>query len=364
MSKFFQKIFPQRFHKFYEKIRNNETLDKDLIYISDIFIKSKSYKTVSNMWHILNIDDYKNISNNGLKKLGRITFGHYFNFYNYNQEHLKNLVKSFNEKEIINIKSNIFKKHENLNFKESCDYNFLLILLYFNLKKSEYFKFLNLLKDETYLDFGDYFINIDDYKITSDKVVSLLDLESIENFSKIKNQKILEIGAGSGRTSECILSIKNLKSYTICDIPPAIYICYKRMKQAFPNKNIELLIDIEDEIDLNEKIKKNDINFIFPHQIKKIQKELFDLTIGIDCFHEMDKSTINFYFENITNISNKFYFSIWSKTKNWYSANIFKRTERLDFEKGDYPIPSSWELKFKNELKFPSNQLGIGYIVK
>ena len=42
------------------------------------------------------------------------------------------------------LKSNFIKKHNNLDFKKSSNYNFLLLLLYSNLKKSSYFKFLSL----------------------------------------------------------------------------------------------------------------------------------------------------------------------------------------------------------------------------
>ena len=57
----------------------------------------------------------------------------------------------------------------------------------------------------------------------------------------IKNSTILEIGAGSGRTTETIISLldqdKKIK-YVIVDIPPAIYINFLRMKNNYPNKKL------------------------------------------------------------------------------------------------------------------------------
>jgi putative sugar O-methyltransferase len=360
-QKIYNTIFPKRFHTYYKEIKNNKNLDKDLIYISDIFINSESYQTVSNQWHILNISDYKNLLNFDLNNLGTKVFNHYYNFYDYQSEHLPNLFKDLKPDDIISLNSNIFKTNSDLNLKEICNYNYLLLLLYFNLKKSKYFEYFNQLNDDTYLDFGQHFINIDNHNITSDKIISLFDLENIEQFSLIKNNKILEIGAGSGRLTECILTTRNISNYTICDIPPAIYISYKRLKKAFPGKKIELLIDIKDADELCKRINSNYISFIFPHQIKKIKKKLFDLTIAVDCLHEMNKSTLEFYFKNINNISHKFYFSIWKETKNWGSKKLFKRTERLHFEKGDYPMPLNWQLDFKKDLKFPSNYISAGY---
>ena len=43
---------------------------------------------------------------------------------------------------------------------------------------------------------------------------------------------------------EAILSIQNNLNYVICDIAPAIYISYKRLKLVFPDKKISLLIDL------------------------------------------------------------------------------------------------------------------------
>jgi hypothetical protein len=41
-----------------------------------------------------------------------------------------------------------------------------------------------------------------------------------------------------------------------------------------------------------------------------------------------------------------------------------KIQERLDFEKGDYPIPKNWKNTFKENFLFPSNFLSLGYIIK
>lgn len=363
LKKIFKKFFPDRFAAYFSKLDKNK-LDKELVNITETFINSSSYKLVSNLWHINNIKDFKTISESNLDNLGTKLFNTYFNFFYYENEYLVNLYKNLSETDFVLSSSNMFKKHNGLNYKQSSNYNYLLLLLYYNLRKSDYFQFLGLLKDETYLGFNNPYLTIENKNISSDKIISLFDLKNIEEFTNINNSNILEIGAGSGRLSECIMSVRKTFSYTICDIPPAIFISYKRLKLAFPNKKIKLLIDIKDEKKLSEEILKHDISFIFPHQISKLNSNLFNLTIAVDCFHEMDHSTINFYFKNITKLSKKLYFSIWSKTKNWHSRGFFKKTERLDFEKEDYPIPQNWKLKYKKNLIFPSNYISLGYILK
>ena len=76
--------------------------------------------------------------------------------------------------------------------------------------------------------FNDPYIKIENINVTTDKIVSLMDYGKIRKaFDITKLNKILEIGAGSGRTCEAILSIeKNLK-YIICDIVQHIYILRK-----------------------------------------------------------------------------------------------------------------------------------------
>ncbi len=236
MKKFIQKIYPQRFGSFWKKIRNTKKLDKDLIFMSDEFIKSESYKMVSNQWHIYNIYHYKILLENNLSKLGTSIFGYYLNFFYLDNFLIKNLFKNVDDKKVQKIKTNILKIHKDCNLKDNISYNYLLLLLFYNLKKTKYFKYLKNLNDKTYLDYGNPFINIDGFKITSDKITSLFDLEYIEKLTKLKNKNILEIGAGSGRTSDCIISIGKCANYTICDIPPAIFLSFKRLKKSFPKK--------------------------------------------------------------------------------------------------------------------------------
>ena len=78
----------------------------------------------------------------------------------------------------------------------------------------------------------------------------------------------------------------------------------------------------------------------------------------------MDKKTLKYYFKYLNYITDKFYFSIWKKTKNWGSGSLFKKTENLCFESGDYQVPNNWKETFKEELKFPANQIALGYKIK
>jgi len=298
----------------------------------------------------------------GLKKYGSTVARNYYGFYELFDEWVQGAMDNMKDDDSNSVNSNLFKKQNNSSYKESIFYNYLCLLLYYNLKKTKYFKSLSKLQDKTYLGFDDPFIKIEDTNVTVDKLVSLLDCEKIDSaYTDKKFTKYLEIGAGSGRTSEAIMSLNDNINYVICDIPPALYISYKRLKLAFPNKRIKLLIDEEDKVKLEKEINSSDISFIFPHQLKNISNKFFDITLAIDCMHEMDKTTINYYWKVFNNISKNIYFSIWNITFVPYSKTFFKKQNRLDYELGDYSIPKNWKLIYKNNLVFPSNFLVLGY---
>ena len=364
--KFIRKLFPKKFDKYWRQIENSENIDDTLRHLTNVFINSKSYKLVSNYWHILNISDYKSLYMSGMKKYGSTIARNYYTFTRiYHDEWYNETINNLKDNPFKIDSSEVFKKQDGFSLEESINYNYLCYLLFYTLKKTDNFQDLNKLRDKAYLEFNDPFIKIENFNVTTDKIASLLDYRKISKAFDIKRfNKLLEIGAGSGRTCEAILSLeKNLK-YIICDIPPAAYVSYTRLKLAFPNKKISLLIDVNDKSRLEKKIENSDIAFIFPHQLEILSKKTFDLVLAIDCMHEMDKSTINYYFNLINNISTNFYFSIWSKTDVPYSKNIFKKKNTLDFNAGDYKIPNNWKSIFKERMDFPSSMLALGFKIK
>lgn len=366
MKKYINRLFPEKFDKIWKKIRNTEKIDSTLKYITDSFIVSDSYKTVSNYWHIRNIKSFETLSKFGMENYGSTIAPYYFTFTElYHDEWFMDVVKNL-ENVPFNVESKeLFKKHKNFSLRESISYNYLCYLLFYSLKQNPYYQHLENLNDKTYLGFDDPYVTINDIKISTDKVASLFDCEKIfKTFEKKKINRILEIGAGSGRTSEAILSINKEIKYVICDIPPAIYISYKRLKIAFPNKKISLMIDSNNEDELNKKIQESDISFIFPDHLRLLEKKFIDLTIAIDCLHEMDKKTIQYYLNKINSFSKSFYFSVWEKTEVPYSKNIFKKQNTLSYYNGDYKIPASWDEILNENLIFPSNQLALGFKIK
>ena len=55
-------------------------------------------------------------------------------------------------------------------------------------------------------------------------------------------KSFLEIGSGAGRTTQTILSLVDNVKYVIADIPPALNLSYKNIKEMFPEKGMTLEI--------------------------------------------------------------------------------------------------------------------------
>ena len=363
----FHKLFPRKFGNYWKKNKDFSNIDKDLKFITNTFIKSQSYNLVSRFWHIMNIELYEHLIKFGFKKFNLTILKIYYiviDFLLYD-DWFDGAMNNLKEMNSAPVDTQLFKKQNNLNYRQSVSYNCLCLLLYMNLKKTNCFEYLSKLQDKTYIDLGYPYIKIDNINITADKIISLLDYEKINRAFNIKNFKnFLEIGAGTGRTCEAILSIQNNSNYVICDIPPSTYISYKRLKLVFPNKKISLLIDLNNKEELQERINSNDISFIFPHQLEMLEKNFFDIIIAINCIHEMDKKIIQYYFNLFNNLTKNFYLSIWNTTKVPYSQTFLKKKHRLDYNKGDYQIPKNWDNFFRESLVYPSCYLSLGYKIK
>lgn len=335
----------------------NDLDNSDIFNITNQFVKSKSYKMVSNYWNYLNIKNYNSILKKGIKNYSTTITTNYFTFLSYDDALIKKTLDNIRNVKV-NLNFNFFKIHDNFTYQESLNYNIILLILYENLRKIETFNLLKKLNDRAYLGYNDPFLLIDNIKVTHDKLNSLIDYNIIKNlpsFNNKKDKKILEIGAGSARTSEAILTFNDNINYVICDIPFAIIIAYKRLKKAFPDKKISILFDEVDSEYLKNKILENDISFIFPHQLSLIKNNFFDFALAIDCLHEMDKKTVSQYLKSISSNSSYLYFSVWKNTFVPFSFN------KYNFDKNDYKIPKNWELIFKKNAVFPSNYWNICY---
>ena len=96
--------------------------------------------------------------------------------------------------------------------------------------------------------------------------------------------------------------------------------------------------------------------FLECHRLTKINNRSMDISVVLDLMiHDIDL-VIQMIHSPIKDII--------ADGISVISENIDLANVKLIFENGDYPIPSLWKNVFKENVIFPSNQLGLGYITK
>ena len=131
---------------------------------------------------------------------------------------------------------------------------------------------------------------------------------------------------------------KNLK-YVIVDIPPAINVSFNELKNRYPNKKFLMGIDIQDNITMKKEIDKNDVIFIFPHQMKFLEKKYFDISIMIGVTLEMEPKDVKKYMHYVNILSKTLYMKVFK-----YSGLPFSFYKVYKYNnKKDYFINEKWK---------------------
>ncbi len=347
----------KKFYKNFDNSKLNQELNKTI----KLFIESESYNWTSKYWKKMMIDHLKLISQYKMENSDDILAKNYFTFTYINNPLVEEACKKIQENKI-NLKTNLFKKHKNYSFEESLNHNVLTFLIYENIKSKKVFQYFDKIKKRNFNSIGKKpTIKIDENEISQDDLNSLLEYEKIEKLResiKEKKNNYLEIGSGAGRTSQTILAIENNIKYVIADIPPAINVSYNNIKKIFPEKKVGFGFYFNNKEDLLSAIDKNDVIYIFPHQIEIIPKKFFDISIAIDCLHEMEEKIVKRYMSNFEEKSTSLYFKVW---ENAALPNSFYKYYSVHNKK-DYFIQDKWKEIFKEKCIFPSNYYQFGYI--
>ena len=345
--------------KFYN-ILNKKNIPPKLNETLNFFVKSESYEWSSKYWRKMVIDQLNLISTKGLDESKEILGRNYFLWTYFNDSLVNNACKLI-QKNRINFNLELFKKHKNFSYEESINHNIILLLLYENIKSKPFFKNLDkiLNKQENFYKEKPS-LELEGRKISQDVLNSLFECAKIEKLlDNIKNKKnnFLEIGAGSGRTAQTMLSINNNIKYIIADIPPALNVAYDNLKGIFPEKKINFGFNIDNQDNFLKFYEQNEIMMIFPHQIKFIPNKFIDISIAIDCLHEMEEKIVKRYMSYFENKSQSLYFKVWEIAA---LPNSFYKNYSVH-NKDDYYIKESWIEIFKEKCIFPSNYYELGY---
>ena len=346
--------------KFWSKL-DKKNIPEELVQITNLFINSESYAWTSKFWRHCLINHYKHIANvpkdvDPLDAILRIDYSGFTFLDEYSVG--ENLKFDYGK---IKTEIDFFKKHKNLTNLQSLQYNIVLYMLYEYSKKREIFKHYNKIRPDIYLDYNPN-LTIENKILTQQMLISLLEYEKILKLIDKKNDqlRILELGAGYGRTANMILSLRENTKYVIADLTPTIFFCQKLIKKTFKDKKIFSGFEINSKDQMMKEFNNNDILFIFPHQLKFFEKKTFDISLSIGNLCEMEKTQIKNYMKIYERISRYLYFKVWEISGLPFSFNEYYSVHN----KNDYEIKDNWKEHFKERCFMPSNQFELGYEFK
>ncbi len=343
---------------FWKKL-DKKNLSEEVIRVTDKFIKSESYNWTSKFWRHCIINHYQHMANSKknidpLHTILRLDYAGFSFLDDFSvSKSLENL------KPDVHLNIDLFKQHDGLSVSQSMQYNMVLLILFEKIKSKNIFKNYEKINKDIYKKYNP-FLTIDGKIITQQMLISLLEFEKIEILLKEKSDnetKIVELGAGYGRTANMILSLMNNVKYVIADLPPSIYFAQKNLREFFPNKKIIEGYDLEDKESLIKAYNNCDILFIFPHQLNYFNDNFFDVSLSIGNLCEMEKTQIKNYMNIFEKISKNIYIKVWEISGLPFSFYKYYSVHK----KSDYEIKDNWEEIFKERCLMPTNQFELGY---
>ena len=347
-------LLDKNFKKFWKKF-DKKNLENELIEITDNFINSESYNLVSRFWCHCQINHYKSISGLSSSEAIQKNIRDYARYVLFDKQDFTETTKLLNNQNIEKI--DLFQKHNRLDAFQSINYNLATLILY-SISKNFINKFYDLIDKEIYEKFSPT-LKIDNYKLNQHLLFSLIELEKMNKLIDIskKDLKILEFGAGYGRTANLYLSlVKNLK-YVIVDIPPSIHVSLNELKNIYKDKKFFLAIDVDNKDELNEIIEKYDVVFIFPHQLNLLNDNFFDISIMIGVTLEMDPQIVKKYMYFVNLLSKALYMKVFKYAGLPFSFYKFYKYD----DKSSYHINKNWDEIFCDIGLETDNIAHLGY---
>ena len=332
------------FKKWWFSYSNENDLDLDLKLMVNDLVLTNNFKNYSSYWNSLAKEHIKLLKEKGINNFKQtIEKHHYWGEGTVISELLKpiyddEILISYDPKELS-------KKHDFCELQESKEYNKSNLILLNYLIKNNYQKYLDKLSEDK---FGNPIVfNYKNKQYSFALLNSILEIATLEkNINLDQFNSILEIGAGSGRTCSSLLKMRGNLNYTIVDIPPALFLCQSNLINTFENKKIFKYRNFKNFKDIKKEFISSDIRFLSPEQLTLIPNKFFDLSVAIDCLHEINKVQVEWYFSEFNRLSKNLFF----KCQNNQWATFEKNKYSID----NYPVKNNW-LKIIHEKCYIPN---------
>ena len=342
---------------FWSKL-DKSNLPKELIELTNLFVQSESYNWASKFWRHMIINHYKDLYKlSEQEAFKRIAINDYAAATFFDKRHIGKISETLDTNQI---NANIFEKHLGMTTFDSISYNLTLLIMY-KLSQKSIFKYYDLINKKIYEEYNPS-LKINNHVVNQHLIMTILEFEKIkilEESLNCKDLRILEIGAGYGRTANLMLSLKKNIKYIIADLPPSIYISRLNLIKHFPNLKIYSAFKANNSHDMMKIINDNDIVFILPHQLELINRKTFDIAFAIGSLLEMEKKDVKRYMKLINKLSNSLYMKVFENSGLPFSFYQFYRS----YVRSDYFIKDRWKEKFNENCIVPDYMVHMGYII-
>lgn len=306
--------------------------------------KSSPLYRPSNFWILLNKDHVEKISDSGLNNFKRSVNLRYFSWgilgimaqgmYPIWYAILKGNWQPFFSGKFEDYNDNLGSGVKHLNFLTAYLYKTYVCCLFDYVKITDKFDVLDKLNEPK---IGNPFvINYKGKRISQDLCNSVHEFNSVMNhIDKNKINSVAELGGGYGRTAYVFLKMLSKVSYTVIDIPPALYIAEWYLSKLFDKNKIFYYRRFKSFSSVRKDFEKAKIRFLMADQIRLLPKKYVNLFINISSLHEMKRNQIKNYLIEIDRICKGYFY-----TKQWYRSLT---NDNLHIRQEEYPIPKKWE---------------------
>lgn len=144
-----------------------------------------------------------------------------------------------------------------------------------------------------------------------------------------------ELGAGYGRVGYVLMKAVPAATYTVIDIPPALYLSQRYLTSIFADVPAFRFRSFKRYDDVASEFEGARLRFLAPHQLELLPEKAFDYFINISSLHEMTLEQVQQYFRLIHRYCRgRFY------TKQWRVSRT--QVNGVTLREHDYPVPATW----------------------
>ncbi len=337
----------EEFSVWWKNYRNTQNLPIELREMKDYEIDSGLLKYTSQYWNHLNKKNIEQITTHGYENFKQTICQNYFTWVvSLDHPYAHGLKKEIQEISVTLPLEEINRTHPFFGKEESQRFNIVTQHLLNYVLKIGGAEFLKKLEEP--MIGNPPFVLYNGKRISQDILNSLLEYIPIrKNCVLGKTPTIIEVGAGSGRTAFCFISLLPNVKYVIVDLSPALYVSQKYLSDVFPSKKVMRFRPFTDFSDIQNDYEKADIVFLTPDQLTKLPDRSADLFLAVDCLHEMTTEVVDHYFSEADRLCSYFYYKCWKNTVVPFDG--------ITYSSDDYAVPRTWVPAFNKTCIIPSD---------